>query len=86
MVECNIKAYSQCCRKQRSAFCVQLRRLASNAKRTQGLVAAEMKKLSQVQLSALRQLACLCVRGVCFQYYSVSMASIAGEMAENPRL
>ena len=33
---------------QKAAFCVQLRRLASDAKPTQGLVAAEMKKLSQV--------------------------------------
>ena len=44
-----------------------------------------MKKLSQVvQLSALLPLR----QGSCFQYYSVSMASIgiAGEMAENPRL
>ena len=43
---------------QNAAFCVQLRRLASDAKPTQGLVAAEMKKLSQVQHSALCQLAC----------------------------
>ena len=57
-------------------FCVQLRRLASDAKPTHGLVAAEMK-LSQVQLSALR-IASTCVplrQWSCFQCYAVSMAS-----------
>ena len=48
-----LEAYSQCCRKPRSALCVQLRRLVSDAKPTQSLVTAEMKKLSQIQLSAL---------------------------------
>ena len=57
-------------------FCVQLRRLASDAKPTHGLVAAEMK-LSQVQLSALR-IASTCVplrQWSCFQCYAISMAS-----------
>ena len=65
---------------QKAAFCVQLRRLASDAKPSQGLVAAEMKKLSQVQLSALHASA----SGSCFQYYSVSI--IASGMVENPCL
>ena len=55
---------------QKAVFCVQLCRLASDAKPTQGLVAAEMKKLSQVQLSVLRQLACLCVR----ELFSISFS------------
>ena len=50
----NIKTCSQCCRKLRSELCLQLCRLATDAKPTQGLIAAEMKKLAQVELSALR--------------------------------
>ena len=53
---------------QKAAFCV-LRTVASDAKPTQGMIAVEMKKLSQVQLSALCASAAGELFSILFSFY-----------------
>ena len=70
---------------QKAAFCV-LRRIAKACVRRKAYARPVCGRNEGVEPSSTFCVASTCVplrQGSCSQYYSVSMASIAGEMAEN---